>query len=466
MARVFISYSKQDSEPARRLAELLEKHGHSVWWDLKIRSGEVFRDVIDRELEAADAVIVIWTSQSIASKWVIAEAEHGDECKKLVTLRTTDVDPRRIPKPFNTYHTPLVDDHLAITTAVAVFAPSPTTAAAPPATIAGAPGQQLGLDPPHVDVAAATSAGPGLHKPAALKSMAGGASAFAAVALMVVGGGLYWWRAGDQYDSSGQIHARSVDERSAAEAGKAVATVALETQLSEERKRAAKAAEDARFAEERRRAAKAAEDARFAEERKQAAKAAEDARLAEERKQAAKAAEDARLAEERKQAAKAAEDARFAEERKRAAKAAEDARLAEERKQAVKAAEDARLAAEEAQRLETERLLQEIQTELKRVGCYLGEPDGKWGARTRSALETYGRQVKVADAQLEPSNELLKALKVSSLENCSIARPAVSLKAAPKRTGRAPESQTEGPVREAPSSSGAGTFHGQTIKRF
>jgi formylglycine-generating enzyme required for sulfatase activity len=86
--------------------------------DTNLTSGEVFRDVIDRELDAADAVIVIWTPQSITSKWAIAEAEHADGDGKLIPLRTSDVDTRRIPKPYNTYHTAMVDDRAAILAAV------------------------------------------------------------------------------------------------------------------------------------------------------------------------------------------------------------------------------------------------------------------------------------------------------------------------------------------------------------
>jgi TIR domain len=75
--RVFISYSKSDPEPTRELADFLTARGYSVWWDTNLTAGEIFRKTIDREINAADAVIVIWTPHSVTSDWVVAEADHG-----------------------------------------------------------------------------------------------------------------------------------------------------------------------------------------------------------------------------------------------------------------------------------------------------------------------------------------------------------------------------------------------------
>ena len=69
MARVFLSYDRDDAERARQVALALEKAGHSVWWDLHIRGGEQFSKVIDEELRAADAVVVLWSVHSIESPW-------------------------------------------------------------------------------------------------------------------------------------------------------------------------------------------------------------------------------------------------------------------------------------------------------------------------------------------------------------------------------------------------------------
>ena len=116
--RIFISYSKADPEPTRELADFLTAQGYSVWWDTNLTSGEVFREVIDRELAAADAVIVIWTAHSVASNWVVSEADDAARRGKLITVRAQDLEPWRIPKPYNTYHTDLVDNRNAVLAAV------------------------------------------------------------------------------------------------------------------------------------------------------------------------------------------------------------------------------------------------------------------------------------------------------------------------------------------------------------
>lgn len=118
MADIFISYSKQQPQPTRELADYLTSEGYSVWWDAHVTAGETFREIIDRELDAAGAVIVIWTPASIGSKWVLAEADHADQDRKLIPLRTKDVDVRYIPKPYSTYHTDVADNRAAVLAAV------------------------------------------------------------------------------------------------------------------------------------------------------------------------------------------------------------------------------------------------------------------------------------------------------------------------------------------------------------
>ncbi len=53
----------------------------------------------------------------------------------------------------------------------------------------------------------------------------------------------------------------------------------------------------------------------------------------------------------------------------------------------------------------------EIQRELDRIGCDVGRPDGKWGNRSRNALEQAGKFANLQFASLEPTNDLLGTLK-------------------------------------------------------
>ncbi len=117
-SRIFISYSKEEPALASDLAGFLADQGCAVWWDRNLTSGEVFREVIDRELDAADAVVVIWTEGAARSKWVIAEADHAARQDKLITVRSRNFDPWRIPKPFNAYQADILDDRASILDAI------------------------------------------------------------------------------------------------------------------------------------------------------------------------------------------------------------------------------------------------------------------------------------------------------------------------------------------------------------
>jgi TIR domain len=117
--KIFISYSHERPTPTHEVVALLEGAGYQTFWDTKnLIAGEDYSEVIKRELNAASAAIVIWSPQSVKSKWVRSEARHGARRGVLITLRTNDLEVWDIPKPFGEYHTGLVDDHNAILAAV------------------------------------------------------------------------------------------------------------------------------------------------------------------------------------------------------------------------------------------------------------------------------------------------------------------------------------------------------------
>ena len=65
LAKVFLSYAREDAPVAKELAECIGRGGHDVWWDHQIHGGSRFASEIDRELKGADAVVVLWTEASI-----------------------------------------------------------------------------------------------------------------------------------------------------------------------------------------------------------------------------------------------------------------------------------------------------------------------------------------------------------------------------------------------------------------
>ncbi len=83
---IFISYCRADRPAAQHFAACLAQEGFSVWWDAVLRSGQTFDEVIEKELRAARAVVVLWSPRSVASRWVRAEATLADRSDKLVPV--------------------------------------------------------------------------------------------------------------------------------------------------------------------------------------------------------------------------------------------------------------------------------------------------------------------------------------------------------------------------------------------
>ena len=77
MADVFVSYSRSDKARVAPLVAAIQAQGWSVWWDPAIDAGQQFDDQIDAELQAASAVLVVWTPTSVASRWVRGEARDA-----------------------------------------------------------------------------------------------------------------------------------------------------------------------------------------------------------------------------------------------------------------------------------------------------------------------------------------------------------------------------------------------------
>jgi hypothetical protein len=87
MANLFLSYSRKDELAARRLMSWLEQEGHEVWRDEDdIGGGASFSTEIERALKDCDAVLVLWSADSVQSMWVRDEAGYARDAGKLIPL--------------------------------------------------------------------------------------------------------------------------------------------------------------------------------------------------------------------------------------------------------------------------------------------------------------------------------------------------------------------------------------------
>src|SRR6478736_4112029 len=86
MPDIFLSYNRDDQAAARRFAEAFSHEGFDVWWDVTLRSGEAYDQVTENALKSAKAVVVLWSTRSVASRWVRAEATLADRNRTLVPV--------------------------------------------------------------------------------------------------------------------------------------------------------------------------------------------------------------------------------------------------------------------------------------------------------------------------------------------------------------------------------------------
>jgi tetratricopeptide (TPR) repeat protein len=94
MARLFLSYSRKDAARAQQLTDWLERDGHDVWRDEDdIGGGASFSSEIEKALNDCDAVIALWSADSVQSAWVRDEAGYGRDKGKLIPLSLDGTEP-------------------------------------------------------------------------------------------------------------------------------------------------------------------------------------------------------------------------------------------------------------------------------------------------------------------------------------------------------------------------------------
>jgi len=89
---IFLSYNREDQAKAKLIAKALSDEGFDVWWDTVLRAGQTYDEVTERQLHASRAVVVLWSSRSVKSKWVRAEATLGDRKSALIPVMIEPCD--------------------------------------------------------------------------------------------------------------------------------------------------------------------------------------------------------------------------------------------------------------------------------------------------------------------------------------------------------------------------------------
>jgi class 3 adenylate cyclase/tetratricopeptide (TPR) repeat protein len=93
MTDIFVSYATQDRERVRQLVSKLEEQGWLVWWDREIKAGRSFENEIEKAIESARCILVVWSHASVESEWVRTEANEGLDRRILVPVSIDDVRP-------------------------------------------------------------------------------------------------------------------------------------------------------------------------------------------------------------------------------------------------------------------------------------------------------------------------------------------------------------------------------------
>lgn len=103
----FISYSHQNREICRQIAESMERTGEiSVWYDNGLIPGEEYRKRIASTIRDADFFAVLLSETSVRSEWVLDEVEYAKKMrKKILPIYIEDVElPEDLDMILQRYH--------------------------------------------------------------------------------------------------------------------------------------------------------------------------------------------------------------------------------------------------------------------------------------------------------------------------------------------------------------------------
>jgi formylglycine-generating enzyme required for sulfatase activity len=97
MAEIFISYKSERRKAAEHLAAILRCHGFTVWFDYSLIKGRDFGHQIDAQVREAKALVVLWCTKAVKSRWVAEEVDLAHELGILIPLK---IEPCELPVGF------------------------------------------------------------------------------------------------------------------------------------------------------------------------------------------------------------------------------------------------------------------------------------------------------------------------------------------------------------------------------
>jgi len=94
MADIFLSYARTEREKAEPIRAALASLGLDVFFDVDgLDGGDVFPDVLDREVKSAGAVVSLWSPHALTRPWIKIESRIGKDRGVLIPVEIGVLDP-------------------------------------------------------------------------------------------------------------------------------------------------------------------------------------------------------------------------------------------------------------------------------------------------------------------------------------------------------------------------------------
>lgn len=119
MADVAIAYAHEDRAQVHQIVDHLADRGLTGFWDWTIPPGQMWANIVERNILAAPTFLVLWTENSVRSDWVKEEVSIAKQAqRKILAFRDTSVSQNQISIGFRsqiapTYSEANLDEALA-----------------------------------------------------------------------------------------------------------------------------------------------------------------------------------------------------------------------------------------------------------------------------------------------------------------------------------------------------------------